>query len=850
MRSGPRRTSIGTVSVQDPAIEALRGLSGEEAEARLAASGPNELPSEPPVGALEVLVHQLTNSMVALLAGAAVISIAIGEALDAAVIAAVVVGDAALGYVQEKRADEAARSVRKLLAPTAVVIRDGVARVVDARRLVVGDVVALRPGRRVAADGRVITARALQIDESLLTGESLPVDKDTEGTVFTGTTVTNGEARVLVTATGSGTELARIAAGGAAPSPPTPLQTRLNRLTLDIVRGAVGVCVLLAALSAWRGEGLGESALIGISLAVAAVPEGLPAVVTVSLAIGVRQMAARHAIVRRLTAVETLGSTDVICTDKTGTLTENHLALTAIEPERSAQACLEAALHASHDAGEAELCDPLEQAIADAAQASGFDSEEVQALAILDAVPFDAVRKRAAVVVDVPRHGPTMYVKGAPEAVLPLLDASQPKARLERRAADLARSGARVLLVAERQGIAGPAADEERNLVAVGLLGFSDPPRSTARASVDAARGAGIRTIMVTGDHPWTALSVAQATGVVGPADSGRVVTGAEIDAASAAEFSRMAADAVVFARVVPEHKLRLVEALRTQGHVVAMTGDGVNDVPALRAADIGVAMGGRGSDAASEAADLVLADDDYTTIVAAVERGRTIYRNIRNFTQYLLAANAGEVLVFAAAITAGLGAPLTIVQILVVNLLTDGPPAVALAADPSEPRAMREPPRPRSQSLLAGLGYRLFMVGLATGAAAFAAFLIGRRADAQTGQTMAFTTLVASQLVYVFSARTTGHAWRGAANPVLLGAVILSGALAAAILAVPALRDAFDAVALNPTQLLEAIGLGLVPAFVAEVAKMTSWRGGGAPSGIYGMRRGGSADDGSPARS
>ncbi len=791
------------------------GLTSGEAQKRLHADGANELPAPPAIGALQLLVHQLTNSMVALLAAAAALSIAIGESVDAIVIAAIVVGNAALGYIQEKGADEAARAVRDLLAPTAVAIRDGSAQVIEARELVVGDLVALRAGDRVGADGRVASARSLQVDESLLTGESLPAEHADGEAVYAGTTVSHGEARMVVTATGTGTELARIAAAASASSPRTPLERRLDRLTLNIVAAASGVCLIVAALAAWRGSDLEQSALIGISLAVAAVPEGLPAVVTVSLALGVRQMAERGAIVRQLPAVETLGSTDVICTDKTGTLTENRLSLTVREA-LDGEDPLAAALRASGD-DESGPPDPLERALLDAARADGRERET---LTVVDALPFDSVRKRSAVVVDDPRGGRTIYVKGAPEALLPLLAPFQSAERIEQRAGALAAQGARVLLVARRGEVTGPADEEERDLLAVGLLAFSDPPRPAARESLEAARRAGVRTIMVTGDHPSTALAINRMVGLARPDGQDRVVTGPEIDAASDAELRGLAERVDIYARVVPEHKLRLIEALRAQGHVVAMTGDGVNDVPALRAADIGVAMGERGSDAAGEAADIVLTDDDYSTIVAAVARGRAIYRNIRSFTLYLLAANAGEILVFAAAIAAGLGAPLTVVQILVVNLLTDGLPAVALAVDPPDPADMHRPPRPRAQGLLHGLGPSMALIGVAKGAAAFAALLIGRETDPQTGQTMAFTTLVVSQLVYVYSARTEGPAWRASRNRALDAAVALSVLVAALILAVPGLRELFDAVALDPAHLGVALALGLFSPAVAEVFK------------------------------
>ena len=788
--------------------------------------------------------------MVALLGLASVISLAIGDTLDAAVIVAIAAANTVLGYVQEGRAEEATRGLRAVVSPGARVLRDGRLIELDAEDLVVGDLTRLRQGDRVPTDSRLLRTSRLEVDESALTGESLPVAKGVEPVAeqapvgdrscmaFAGTIVSRGEGDAVVTATGKGTEIGRAVAAALQVAPaPTPLQQRLQRFASVLLRAAGALCVTLAAIAWLQGDTVTDSILIGVSLAVAAVPEGLPAVLTIALAIGVQRMAARGAIARRLEAVETLGSTTVICADKTGTLTENKMSLALLYPcdlgneagpgdEAGAEAIedlLAAGLLASDElARSAEPggsgAEPTERAIAEAAAGRGLEAERLLAGSTIAHVePFDSERKRMSVTVTSP-EGRTSYVKGAPEVMLErLVDTVNPDP-LGALAARWGERGMRVLLVARRGMSEGD--DPESELTPVGLLGLSDPPRPGAAESVAEARTAGVRTVMITGDHPRTALAIARETGVAAPGSETEVLTGPELDRLDDDELLERSKTVGVYARVVPEHKLRIVEALRKRGEVVAMTGDGVNDVPALEAAHIGVAMGERGTDAARSAADLILTDDDYSTIIAAVRRGRAIYENVLRFVHFLLAANAGEVMVFALAIGLGLQAPLSVVQILLVNLLTDGLPAVALAVDPPERDAMRRPPRPPGQSMFEPIRERLLVGGVAIGLTAFASYLIGESASHGAGQTMAFTTLVFAQLVHVFAVRGSDWFWRAGRNLALVGAVLVSAAIQVLLLAAPGLAAAVDVVALSAAQLAAALALAVVPFLCVELFK------------------------------
>ena len=792
-------------SVEEVAVrlgaDLRRGLSAREAAVRLAAVGPNALARPQGPAYAGIAARQLADPLVALLVVAAGVSAAIGETLEAGVIAAIVVLNALVGFLQEVSAERAVLALRASLAPSATAIRAGAEVELPAEELVPGDLVRLREGDRVPADARVLATLGLEADESLLTGESVPVAKaaaavpaetplaERSSMLYAGTGVTRGGATALVVATGRATEQGTIAAlAEEAQAPPTPLQRRLARLALWMVALGVAVTLALAAAMLLRGEPLHDAFLVGVSVAVAAVPEGLAATLTIALALGAREMARRGAVVRTLSAIETIGEATVVCTDKTGTLTENRLRLERLAPAAGAgeRRLLAAALEAS--AGE---LDPVDRALADAARAAGLDGEEST---VVRTLPFEAARKRATVVV-LDGDGLRSVVKGAPEVVLARCGADPAEAaRLAALAETWAAAGLRVLAVAERPLLAADGAEEEleRGLEPLGLVALADPLRADAAASIAEARALGLRVQMLTGDHPLTAASVARALGLAGDD---------------------------VHARVTPTDKLALVAALQRAGETVAVTGDGVNDAPALRQADVGVAMGRSGTEAAREASSLVLTDDAFATIVAAVREGRRIAANVRSFLAFLLSANLGEVVLFGVAVAAGLGVPMTVVQVLVVNLLTDGPPAIALAVDPAG--AGREAPR-RGSALLGGRVVAwLLAVGVAIGGVALAAYLVVRERRPEAAQTAAFAAVALAELAFVYACRSErAAAWRLPPNRALHAAVAASLALVAAALYLPVLHDALGTVALTASELGLVAGLALVPALLAEGAK------------------------------
>ena len=792
------------------------GLSDEEAARRLLEVGPNELAARERPNYAAVALRQLADPLVALLVTAAVISAAIGEHVEAGVIAAIVVLNAVLGFVQEAGAERAVMALRKAVELSAVAVRDGREVTVAARELVPGDLLLLRAGDRVPADARLVDSGSLAVDESALTGESIPVDKGVEpvasaaplaersSLVFAGTAVTRGRAAAVIVRTGPSMEIGRIAdLAQAAKAPPTPLQRRLAVLSRRLALGGALLTVALAAAMLLQGEPLEEAFLVGVAVAVAAVPEGLGAVVTIALAQGATAMARRGAIVRRLPAIETLGETTVIATDKTGTLTANRLRVAAAEAADGSD--VGAVLAAGALASTAEpiadgddlLGDPIDVALLQAARDAGLDPGDGHHR--LADIPFDALRRRVTVLLRGP-SGPRVVVKGAPESVLERSELEPAeRARLDEVAEGWGERGLRVLAVAERRldDERVPLAEAEENLVPLGIVALEDPVRPAVPEAVETAHRAGIDVVMVTGDHPGTAHAVARHVGI--PSDR----------------------EDAVHARVEPADKLRLVERLQARGEIVAVTGDGINDSPALRRADVGISMGLSGTEAAREASDVVLTDDDFSTIVAAVREGRRIADNIRTFVAFLLSANLGEVVLFALAILAGLGAPMTVVQVLVVNLLTDGLPAVALARDPASGDTMRRPPAGLGTLLGRDLSILLGTAGLAVGLAATAAYLAGRELEPDAAQTMAFATIALAELVLVFAVRAPrAPAWRGAANPALLLAVAGSVLFVAAAIYLPIGHDLLDTVSLGAPELALVLGLALVPTVLLELGK------------------------------
>ena len=784
--------------------DAERGLTAEEAAARVERFGRNRLEPQTRTPYGRLISHQLLDPLVALLVAAAIVSAAIGDAVDGIAIATIVVLNAVLGFTQELSAERAIHALARSVTHVAVVVRDGNETSIDAEVLVPGDVLVVAEGDRVGADVRLTRAASLEVDESALTGESLPVAKSVDPVrdstplaeracmLYAGTGITRGHARGIVCATGPATEFGQIGLLAAGAPPPTPLAVRLGLLARRMVVAGVCVTLALAGIMLLRGEPLREAFLTGVAVAVAAVPEGLSATVTIALALGAAAMARRGAILRRLSAIETLGETTVICTDKTGTLTQNRIEVAELVPapgfdERSLLQAAARASAARRVDGEI-LGDPVEAALV---RALGADREAGGSL--VHELPFDSERKRMTRVWD-ESGGRRAYTKGAPEVVAAHADGSTEA--LLRAAAERAERGLRVLAVATRRLDAEADLDEriEEGATLVGIVALHDPLRPTSAAAVQAAREAGIEVRMVTGDHPATARTIGRELGL---------------------------GDDEIFARATPRDKLELVERLQGEGHVVAVTGDGVNDAPALRRADVGVAMGRSGTEAAREASALVLTDDDFATIVAAVAEGRRIGDNIRKFVAFLLSGNFGEVIAFAVAITAGLGAPLAVVQVLIVNLVTDGLPAIALARDPAAPSAMRLPPRTSDEVIGRRLWSLLLVIGPVVGAVTLASFAIGEALGGGISQTMAFTTLALSELALALAFRSpVDPAWRLPPNRWLLWSILLSVAVVATAVYLPAAHDPLSTVALAGPEAFIAITLAAIPAMILEASK------------------------------
>lgn len=822
-----------------------RGLSDAEAAARRARHGPNALPTVAGRSPWRILAAQFANVLVLLLLAATVLSAALGHALEGIVITVIVVLSVVLGFVQEYRAERALDALRAMAAPQAVVRRDGHVRTIPSVDLVPGDLLVLEAGQRISADARLVEAAELATQEAPLTGESLPVAKDVaalaepslapadrRNCVFAGTTVVAGRGVGVVYATGRETEFGRIAGLLATvDTSPTPLQQRLDVLGRQLARVALAVVVIVVALGLWRGEPLVDMLVFGVALAVAVVPEALPAVVTMTLALGVQRLIRRQVLVRRLTAVETLGSTSVICTDKTGTLTCDRMTVRRTVADAPV-ALLEAAVLASDarttrhaDGTRTTTGDPTEAAIIDAAEASGLDTSAlVTAHPRLAEWPFTSTRRLMTVLV---RDGAESVAcrKGAPEAVLAAC--THVRQRGEDRPLDAPRRGAlladaqamgddalRVLAVAVKRGATRSSAED--GFTWLGLVGMSDPPRESVPGALARCRAAGIRVVMITGDHPRTAAAVARELDILG---NGRVLTGTELDAMDDAALAQALPGIPVFARVTPEHKLRVVRAWQARGDVVAVTGDGVNDAPALKQADLGVAMGQGGTDVAREAAPMTLVDDDFASIVAAVEEGRRIVANVRKFLRFLLTSNVGEIALMALAAVAGLPMPLTAVQILYVNLATDGLPALALAVDPPSGDVMTQSPRVAAQGLLGrGDAAIILLGGLWSGLMNLAVFLGAQWIGHTVPEAMAmcFVSLVLMQFTKALVFRADGHPIHGKpfANRWLNLALAWELVLLVLLLTVPPLQRAFGTAGLSLTdwELATAAALTIVP--------------------------------------
>ena len=894
-----------------------QGLSEADVKKRLASFGHNRLDEAPGISFWEMLWEQFNNFVVFLLLGASIISAFLGEWLESGAILAIVVLNAGFGILQERRAEQALAALRQLASPDAQVLRDGHRRIVPSQEVVPGDIVFLEAGNYIPADLRMLEAVNFRVEEAALTGESLPVEKDANSleqediplgdrnnTAFMGTLASYGRGRGIVVNTGMSTQIGLIATMlQSVQEEPTPLQRRLDELGRWLGWAALGISALVFALGWLRGQEPLEMFLVAVSLAIAAVPEGLPAVVTISLALGMREMIERNALIRRLSSVETLGSASVIGSDKTGTLTQNEMTVTrlwvdgqsldisgsgydpkgefAINGKKADFSKYPAALTAlwvgalNNDAelepsGESSaqntfrvVGDPTEGAVlVAAAKADESYSLLKETYPRVQEIPFDSERKRMTTVNkvlephdadlspfhdnDEAREWYAVAVKGAPDVVLELcsnyqkIDDSQAKLSTEMRKSILetndlmAQDALRVIAVAYRLTQDIPAEmtpdNVEKDLIFVGLLGMIDPPRPEVTMALKKARGAGIRTVMITGDFPLTARAIAKQIGLV-DGENEKVLTGADLNQMNDEQLGAEINQVSVFARVSPEHKVRIVKALRAKGNIVAMTGDGVNDAPALKQSDIGVAMGITGTDVAKETADMVLTDDNYTSIVSAVEQGRIIYSNIRKFVFYLLSCNVAEIAVIFLAILAGLPSPLSAIQLLWLNLVTDGAPALALGTEKGDPDVMDQLPRPPDEPII----NRLMRIGIAVQTVAITVATLGAyyiglslypvegSGFNTTAATMAFATLSFSELLRAFTARSERYPILKIglfSNRNMNYAVLFSLVLLFAVIYVPFLNTIFDLVPLAWAQWQFVLPLLFIPSIAAEATK------------------------------
>lgn len=892
--------------------DAEHGLAAEEARRRLDSQGANELPESPPPSLLSLFLSQFTSVIVWVLIGAAVVSGLLEDWVDSAAILAIVLLNGILGFVQEFRAERSLAALRRMSIATARVVRDGALLMIPAREVVSGDVILLEAGDRIPADARLVYTTNFHTQEASLTGESTPVEKgaqvidrsdvslaDRSNMVFMGTVAVSGKARGLVTATGLGTELGHIATmiqkAAEAERSETPLQRRLEQFGYTLLWLALGVVSVVFVLGYLRGEPVVTMFLTSVSLAVAAVPEGLPAVVTITLALGVTRMVRRNALIRKLPAVETLGSATVICSDKTGTLTKNEMTVTklfvgeevfevtgegyepageirgasGVKTEGTASSSSTASITPDSSSlspglrellSAAVLCngatlkqeegswrifgDPTEGALLVAAAKAGLRMEELEpSHHFLGEIPFDPERKMMTIVRQSP-HGPVAYVKGAPDVLLTrcthrlgtngtieLLSDSTRATVLDTNAR-FAHQTLRVLGLGQRRLAHKPdsyhSSELEQQLVFLGLAAMKDPLRPEAKVAVQACHDAGIRTVMITGDHRDTAVAIAEELGAL--AGARQALTGTELDRLSDEALTKQVGQFAVYARVSAEHKLRIVKAWKSTGAIVAMTGDGVNDAPAVKAADIGVAMGITGTDVTKEASDMVVTDDNFASIAAAVEEGRGIFDNIRKTVHFLLSCNVSEVLVMLFATLLGLPLPLLPIQILWMNLVTDGFPALALAVDPKAPDLMKRRPRkPEARLLERNRLLAIGLEGLMLSAVALGAFtysLYGLHQDVEQARTVAFTVLVINQLVHAFNCRS--DRWSlfqvgAGTNRSLLLAFAFSLGIQIAVLTVPPVASIFKVASLPLEDWVLMGATGILPFAIMEAVKL--WR-------------------------
>ncbi|MEZ6125713.1 MAG: calcium-translocating P-type ATPase, PMCA-type [Planctomycetaceae bacterium] len=863
------------------------GLTSEDARKRLRVFGRNQLTTTGQHSALHLFLSQFADWMVGLLIVAGIISGIVGDLSDTVLIVLIVLGNAVIGFAQEWKAERAIEALKGLAEPHVQVTRDGKTSTVAAVDLVPGDLIHVRAGDAVPADCRIVTAVEAEVDEAPLTGESLAVEKksdpvaadsalpDRQSMIFSGTSVTRGRLDAIVTCTGNSSEVGRIAGMIAAATPgPTPLQQRLNQLSRQlavIVLVACGIIfaagILREPFERWNSKLAADMLLTAVSLAVAAIPEGLPAIVTVVLALGSQRMVARNAIVRRLSAVETLGSVNVICSDKTGTLTQNLMTVVDIIPAESLPSSSDSSTSGDPSVTgimtAATLCNdarldpdgrPTGSATESALLAAADHEIDIPRLyrnrPRVQEIPFTSVRKRMSTAHAADDGSHIVFVKGAAEQVLesvtslgtldsPTLQLTQ-SGELFRlsdwtdRAASLAADGKRVLAIAARQRSSPTseslsAEQDESDLTLLGLIGIQDPVRPEAAAAIQKCQSAGIQTVMITGDHAQTAQAIAQQVGLL--SNHATVISGQQLASLSDQQLTAQLATVNVFARVAPEHKLRIVQAFQARDDVVAMTGDGVNDAPALKQADIGVAMGITGTDVSREASEMILADDNFATIVAAVEEGRVVYDNIRKFIAYLLTSNVGEVLLLFLAVVINLPLPLLPVQILWINLVTDGLPALALGFETAERDVMTRRPRGRRSSIFGeGLSATVMIMGTVMAVLNLIVFFLlydARTPDATlpAARTAVFTCLSLSQLFYVLAVRSHEHClWQLGffSNYRLAWAIVLGSILQVLLIYVPVCQRWFHTAELDIRQLAMAVSVAAIPFLITEAIKYT----------------------------
>lgn len=837
--------------------EVIRGLTSSEAQKGLEKYGPNEIMQKEKISPIKIFLAQFNDFMVWVLIGATIISGFMGDIADAVTISIIVVINAFLGFIQEFKTEKSLDALKSLAAPTCKVLRDGNIKIVNASEVTIGDVIILETGDRVPADGAIIECNNLMVDESLLTGESVGVNKGLIGNssnIFMGTTVLKGKGSFRVTQVGMGTKMGEIADDlQNIEDEKSPLRERLDSLGKILVVLCIIVCVLVTVLGVLRGNDLGEMFLLGVSLAVAAIPEGLAAIVTVSLALGVSRMLKRKALVRKLPAVETLGCTSVICSDKTGTLTQNKMTVKEVFmngkiykideeklPEnntlmKSFVYCNDCNYNFSKENIEEALYgDPTETALIKLYfNDVNLLKNKVASIDRVFDIPFDSIRKMMSVIVK--ENGKEIcYVKGAPERLInkcthiyedgtikPLTH--QKKTQILDSVENMSNRALRCIGGAYKEN--NLTRDEktlENNLIFLGIAGIIDPPRPEVKEAVKKCRLAGIRPVMITGDHKNTAYAIGKDLNIVTSKD--QVITGEELEKINDEELKEKVKNIRIFARVTPKHKLRIVRAFKQTGNIVAMTGDGVNDAPAIKEADIGIAMGISGTDVTKEASAMILMDDNFSTIVSAVEEGRTIYDNIRKFIRYLLSCNLGEVLTMFLASLLYLPTPMLPIQILFVNLATDGLPAIALGVDPADKDIMNQQPRDKKEGVFArGLTEKILVRGCLIGICTLLSFIGGMYygMSLETCRTMALATLVMSQLFHVFECRSERHSIfeiKLFSNPYLVLAVLSSVIMLLSIIYVPFLRQIFHTTALGINNWLLVLFCSSVIFFINSV--------------------------------